>query len=568
MPTQTFHDVIESTVELAAPRASSAGLSLRCHIEPTCKDIVNFDAWCVSQLLSNLLNNALTYTEAGSVSVYASSQSEGTKSHFEMRVEDSGPGISEDIQRIMFTLPDQREELEGANRIGFGLVIAQQLCELLNANLQIDQPEHGGTIARVQGVFDHQLVVRTAEYPLPDFLRDSHALIIDSDIAARRLLEAHLRSWGIHVSTALDTASGITTLRQSASQGNLVSMVFVSAETPGAALSTLIDMLRTDEAYTDILMVMLGKDSETSSFATLSGPLANITLVTPVRPSALFDCIARHPQVRAQVSGPNETPQEQTQTRVLLVEDNVVNQCVATEILKRIGVDVEVANNGVEAVRAVEQSQFDFVFMDCQMPEMDGFAATRAMREMPELKDLPIVALTANALSGDRQRCLDAGMSDYLTKPFTREQLETMLDKWLEREQTLAIPVGDYSDTIIIDLIDETALSQIRMLDEGSETTIFDEILDEYFSSSRELTAEIDAAVQSGDCEAVARAAHALKSSSAAVGLMHFSSQCSELDQLSREESIEAVRALWATAQHTYERSFDALMERRSQKVA
>ncbi|MEL7310329.1 MAG: response regulator [Pseudomonadota bacterium] len=568
MPTLSFHDVVEAAVELAAPRASQSGLALHCRIEPACKELFEFDAWCVTQLLSNLLSNALGNTTNGSVEVLADCGETEQGTRFSMEVRDTGPGIPAEIRKIMFTLPDQREAIANAQRVGYGLVISRQLCELINAELTIDQPETGGTIARVKGVFGNKQGDRSGEHPLPDALRNSHALIIDHDIAARRLLEAHLRSWDINVSTELDIASGITTLRNRKAQGRLIGMVFVSADTPRSALATFVDMLRTSPEFKDILLVMLGDDSTTGSFATLSGPLANMTLSKPVRASALFDCISRHPQVRAIVSGPAGSDDPDAPTRVLLVEDNVVNQCVATEILNRIGVQVEVANHGGEALRALDQAPFDFVFMDCQMPEMDGFEATRRIREQGRFRDLPIVALTANALSGDRQRCLDAGMSDYLTKPFTKEQLETMLDKWTTREMTNIIDTLSHSDTVIVDLIDESALLQIQMLDVEGDTTIFDEILDEYLNSSEELTSKIAAAARDGDCKEVSRCAHALKSSSAAVGLAHFSSQCSELEALASEQAVEAVRALWATAFETFKRSIVALAERRSKRVA
>lgn len=564
----SFHDVVESAVELAAPRASQTGLALHCRIEPACKDLYEFDAWCVSQLLSNLLSNALGNTVSGSVEVSANCVDTDNGVRFSMEVRDTGPGIPDDIQRIMFTLPDQREAIADSQRVGYGLVISRQLCELINAELIIEQPESGGTVARVAGIFGQEQGERSGEHPLPDALRNSHALIIDNDIAARRLLEAHLRSWGISVSTELDIASGITALRQSRTRGYVIGMVFVSADTPRSALATFIDMLRTSPEFKDILLVMLGDDTSTGSFATLSGQLANITLTKPVRPSALFDCISRHPQVRASVGGPVGADKSDTPIRVLLVEDNVVNQCVATEILNRIGVQVEIANHGGEALRALDEARYDFVFMDCQMPEMDGFEATKKIREQARFEDLPVVALTANALSGDRQRCLDAGMSDYLTKPFTKAQLETMLDKWTGRETTPIDDAMSYSDTVIVDLIDESALMQIQMLDVDGDSTIFNEILDEYVNSSRDLTSKIAAAARDGDCAEVARCAHALKSSSAAVGLAHFSSQCAELESLAREQSVDAVRALWATASETFQRSTSALTERRSERVA
>ncbi len=565
--TQSLRSVVESTVELAAPRASEVGLSLHCHIGSQCERVVNFDAWCVSQLLSNLLSNALTYTPSGSVRVYASCELDNGNNRFELRVEDTGPGIAPEILDVVFTLPDQRESLERAERVGFGLVIARQLCDMLNAQLTIEQPEAGGTVARVHGVLGSSDATIRADRALPDALRDSYALIIDSDVAARRLLEAHLRSWGISVNSSLDIPSGITQLRTAVQEGRSIGMVFVSAEVAKPALATFIEMLRNAEEFADILLVMLAPDDKDSQHSTLSDPIANTTLSKPIHPSALFDCITRHPQVKARMESTEDTAGDPDSRRVLLVEDNIVNQCVATEILKRIGVQVEIANHGGEALELLQQQSFDFVFMDCQMPEMDGFEATRRIREMPDLESLPVVALTANALSGDRERCLDAGMSDYLTKPFTKEQLETMLDKWIRSADGINVS-ATYSDVVYVELIDDAALDQIRMLDEDGDSTIFDEILDEYFVSSERLVGRIRDALDNGDAAEAGRCAHALKSSSAAVGLAHFASQCAELEQLARDDDPSAMRSLWANADRTFERSTAALAERRTKKVA
>ncbi|MEL6215640.1 MAG: ATP-binding protein, partial [Pseudomonadota bacterium] len=299
--TQSLRSVVESTVELAAPRASEAGLSLHCHIDSQCERVVNFDAWCVSQLLSNLLSNALSYTPKGCVRVYASCEVDDGQNRFELRVEDTGPGIAPEILDVVFTLPDQRESLERAERVGFGLVIARQLCDMLNAQLTIEQPDTGGTVARVHGVLGSSDTTIRADRALPEALRDSYALIIDSDVAARRLLEARLRSWGISVNTALDIPSGITELRTAVQEGRSIGMVFVSAEVAKPALATFIEMLRNAEEFADILLVMLAPDDNGSQPSTLSDPIANTTLSKPIHPSALFDCITRHPQVKARM---------------------------------------------------------------------------------------------------------------------------------------------------------------------------------------------------------------------------------------------------------------------------
>ena len=266
---------------------------------------------------------------------------------------------------------------------------------------------------------------------------------------------------------------------------------------------------------------------------------------------------------------PGVTGSDPSGRHVLLVEDNIVNQCVASEILKRIGVTVDIANNGVEALQMLVDTHYDFVFMDCQMPEMDGFEATRRIRARGDLGELPVVALTANALSGDRQSCLDAGMTDYLTKPFTRDQLKAMLDKWTTGRIAVATEAMDgTSGFASIELVDQAALNEIRMLDNDGESSIFDEIIGEYLTSSATLVRDIEAAIAQRQADAVARSSHALKSSSAAVGLSFFAQQCARIEALGMAGDIAQITELWTQAENCYRRSVDQLTGNSNRQVA
>ena len=572
MTNKSLYDVIERTVELAGPRASEAGLSIRCDIDPHFRQLHRFDERLFSQLLSNLLSNAITYTADGEVSVAGtcSPATDGSDEQpYEVTVADTGPGISPPIRRIMFTLPEEREGLTDYPEIGVGLIIAKQLSDMLHATLTIDSGMGQGTVARIQGQIAPGETSDTAMV-FADALRNTFALVIDSNIAARRLLEAHLRAWGIDVQAVLDINAGIAAAARNAEQGRGISMVFVRHDTNSEGLANLNAALAGSSLHRNAMLVVVGSDLSTTSSTSLTGTAAKMHLATPLQPSALYDCIAQHPDIRDEVERQvvASATADGDQRRVLLVEDNVVNQCVAKEILKRIGVAVAVANDGVEAVDFLQRESVDFVFMDCQMPNMDGFDATREIRQRLGLTKLPVVALTANALAGDRERCLNAGMSDYLAKPFTKDQLERMLDKW-----TLRQPSGTstFEEPAVISdekLLDTKALGQIRMLDEAGQSTIFDEIVSEYLNSAVTLTGEIDTAVTSVDTDTVARIAHALKSSSAAVGLAFFSTQCAELERLGKNSDGGAVTQLWAEMKPIHERSMALLTRERERQVA
>lgn len=571
MPHQSLHETIEQTVELAAARASAKALSLNCRINAACKTLYAFDSWCVRQLITNLLGNALEYTDTGSVTVTAGAQPSGDTMAFSITVEDTGPGIDPAVRQVMFAAPDQRESLPVGKHVGFGLMISRQLAEMMGATLEIESTPGEGTRAIVSGQIRPGAVDRVKSATVTDALRHSQALIVDGDIVARRLLEAHLRSWGIDVRSVLDTATAIEVLGASSRRGRHISMVFVTHETDGDELDTLLAALHGDEAHRETMLVITGNELSTGRFAVLREGTDSIVLNTPVRASELFDCIAQHPSIRSRIertaSEPLPAPDPGSR-RVLLVEDNVVNQCVASEILKRIGVSVEIANNGAEALDMLDAGSYDFVFMDCQMPEVDGFEATRRIRADARFDALPVVALTANALSGDREACLDAGMNDYLTKPFTRDQLESMLDKWTSGSRKATISIEGSAQYGAMDLIDERALNEIRMLDEDGESTIFDEIVGEYMTSSEGLVAAIDEAVAEGRTDDVAAGAHALKSSSAAVGLKVFGEQCARLEHLGREGKLTEIAPLWEQARVCYRHSVEQLRGVGARRVA
>lgn len=573
---RNLHEVVESTVELAASNASDKGLSLVCKIGAECRNTVGFDAWCVTQIITNLLSNALRYTKEGAVTVTATSQETSEGETYKITVADTGPGISETIQQAMFALPDQREALPGSDKIGFGLVISRQLCELFDGTLTISSTPDEGTIVTIEGPVNDKQLKDKDDGSLTDVFRNTYALIIDSDVAARRLLEAHLRSWGLFVKSVLDKDSALDLLAEQQRNGQHLSMLFASQDIAEDDLMTILKTVRSDTNATTML-VMTGSDITTGRMRVRTQNLGDATLMMPVKASELFDCIANHPFVAAQHQTPHEQPQSinsaSNAPQILLVEDNIVNQCVASEILKRIGAEVTVANNGLEALSELDQHSFDFVFMDCQMPEMDGFEATRHIRTRPALMQLPVVALTANALSGDRQRCLDAGMSDYLTKPFTKTQLEEMLFKWLGSERMSNPLPNKKADSkepqqSEISLVDEDALNEIRQLDSDGDTSIFDEIVSEYEASSNDLMARIESAVGTRDIGTVCRSAHALKSSSAALGLRHFGELCARLELLGQNNQPDSVVELWPTALDVYRKSLAALQSAATRKVA
>jgi CheY-like chemotaxis protein len=302
-----------------------------------------------------------------------------------------------------------------------------------------------------------------------------------------------------------------------------------------------------------------------------------VRLTKPTRKTELYKALleavedtsrpaSRRPtKTESRKSESDESAEIDLGARILLAEDNAVNQEVAVAMLEALGCQVRAVANGHEALERIEEQRFDLVFMDCQMPTMDGFAATRAIREREaapgqtggaQRRRLPIVALTAHAMQSDRQDCLDAGMDDYLTKPFTKDDLRSMVEKWCggsggtgrpdEEVQSRAKPQEEAREPRSpTAALDPGALEQLRALDSNAGGDLMRRVVDTFMTSSREIVTNLREALKAKNPEAIASAAHKLKSSSAQVGAVRLSALCKDLEARGREGSMVGAQELF-----------------------
>jgi CheY-like chemotaxis protein/HPt (histidine-containing phosphotransfer) domain-containing protein len=330
-------------------------------------------------------------------------------------------------------------------------------------------------------------------------------------------------------------------------------------------------------------LVMLSSVSVGSDHANRRAAPIDYFLTKPVRQSDLYDAISTAMSLaRIQSADPPVSPAlryapAQLGGRVLVAEDNPVNQQVAAAMLESLGVAFCMATNGIEAVERISRDSFDLVLMDCQMPEMDGFEATaeirRCQREGSLRSSLPVIALTANAVEGDRERCLAAGMNDYLSKPFTREQLAAILERWLPDRgpahsdvgrggKSPARHVGEVRSapgTRAEGPINPRALDTIRSLPGANGASIISRVIRAYLDDTPPRMADLHAAVRAGNAEQLRKAAHGLKSSSANVGAEGLAATCKTLELLSRGGTVDGAEPLLASAEEELARVFAAL---------
>jgi PAS domain S-box-containing protein len=434
-----LYAAVEEAVGLLAEKATVKGLELICHIDARPPCWLRGDPGRLRQVLLNLAGNAIKFTERGEVVVYARLEEQGPAGAVvRCEVRDTGAGIPAEVQPRLFGsfMQADASTTRKYGGTGLGLAISKRLVGLMGGEIGLtSEPGRGSTFR-----FTVRLANGEAAPPAPrrdEALRGLRALVVDDNATNRMVVTRNLAGWGVCVAEAPSGTAALAALRSAEEAFNLALLDFQMPEMDGLELARQIKADPTLAGVRLILLTSLGLrgQREQARAAGVDG-----YLVKPVRQSQLYDCLVT--VMAAPAPGPPAPPRPAADSgrrpplvargpRVLLAEDNVVNQRLALRMLEKLGCRVDVVDNGREAVAAVRRGRYALVFMDCQMPEMDGFEATAAIRQGETGSGrVPIIALTASAMQGDREACLAAGMDDYLSKPLGQHDLERMLRRW------------------------------------------------------------------------------------------------------------------------------------------
>jgi len=556
-----LHQTVEDVMEILAERAHSKGLELACLIEKEVSAVWQGDPGRLRQILTNLLGNAIKFTNQGEVVVHVAAVEIGANGgclRFEVR--DTGIGIAPEIQTRIF---DAFSQADNSNTrkyggTGLGLTIAKQLTEMMGGSIGVHSVLGAGSTFSFTARLGKPLAEVQLSPRREQGLQGLRVIIVDDNETNRTILHYQVIAWGMHNGSAESGPQSLEMLRVAATRGEPFDLAILDMHMPDMDGIALAQAIKADPTIASVRLVMLtstGVYGDTEK-ARQSGVIA--CLSKPARQSQLYNClVAAIDASNAPAAGPqpsdasDETVQLVWHGRILLAEDNVVNQRVAATMLKGLGCRVEVAATGSEAVAAWEDHAYDVIFMDCQMPEMDGFEATRAIREraaQTAQRRIPIIALTAHAMKGDREQCLAAGMDDYLSKPFTLQQLQTILQRWLPQEpvsqptpEPATLPGAPGVDSRVVQHPSQTApidgqiLEDLRRLIEEPE--VFCDILRAYLQETPRLLAALQTANTQGDTLTMQQTAHSLKSSSATLGALSLSALCAELETLERANS-------------------------------
>jgi len=434
----SLRECVGKTSQTLAIRAAKKGLELACRIAPDVPDNLVGDPGRLRQVIVNLAGNAIKFTERGEVLievVSGTSQDNGISLQFS--VKDTGIGIPQDKQAIIFNSFSQADTstTRRFGGTGLGLTISSQLVELMNGTIRVESEVEVGTTFHFTATF---AVLpdgpRDATVQISS-LRDMRILIIDDNDTNCRILNEVISNWGLSPLVAQDGKQGLQMLQTAVDQGQPFQLVILDMMMPDMDGFEVARLVKMNRELDDIKMVMISSAARPGEADRCLEAGIMRYLTKPVLQSDLLNVIlavAGEPVVSGILENEPNANQNTAKLRVLLAEDSLVNQRVAVGLLGKRGVEVVIACNGREAVKAIANGSFDLVFMDLQMPEMGGFEATAAFREWETQfqKRTPIIAMTAAAMKGDREECLRAGMDDYVSKPVNAAELYRVLDKY------------------------------------------------------------------------------------------------------------------------------------------
>ncbi len=522
--------LVEEVAELFAARAELKRLELLCHVDPDVPTRVEVDGDRLRQVLTNLVGNAVKFTETGEVVIHCSApRVDGDRAKLVLEVVDTGIGIDETEQTQLF---EAFSQIDGSltrrhGGTGLGLAISKKLVGLMGGELGVSSRKGRGS-----RFFVHVPVHVIAGEPtrIPDPSRNTRALIVDDNATNRMLLEELLSSWGLRTVSASGGRTALQLLAE-ASPKDPYSLVITDMHMPEMDGLSLAREIKAKHA--GLPLVMLTSLSE-SALSVGNRELFASVLSKPVRSAELESSIARalgdSPLAVAKsdqyLRAPSLAPAS-PKRRLLVAEDNPINQEVLVEVLRELGYEADVVDNGRQAVEALARQDYPLVLMDCQMPELDGYQASREIRKHEaEGKHLPIIAVTAHALVGERQRAIDAGMDDYITKPLNPKLLKEALERWWPRESlvppapgaaphTSSIPASSFADSDgSLDPTVQRSQSVVRV----------------FLKHVPDQITAIKNAVATGNQEGLRAAAHKLKGSCLSVGVPRMAALCAELE--------------------------------------
>ncbi|MDG4562661.1 MAG: response regulator [Candidatus Competibacter sp.] len=550
----TLDEVLGAVSTMVAPKAHDKGLELLFHVPGGIPQRLRGDPLRLGQILINLLNNAIKFTEHGQIGVTVRLLEQvGHRVRLRFEVRDTGIGMNPEQSARLFQAFTQADGsiTRKYGGTGLGLTICKRLVELMGGAIGVESTPGAGSIFTFTARFGLGETAWSARRALPAVFDGMRTLVVDDNAAAREILGEALRGASLRVETLASGGEAIAALRQ-ADADDPYRLVFVDWKMPEMDGIETIRRIKRDSVLTHpprvVMLTAFGRE-ELRVQAEAAG--ADDFLVKPLNISLLLETLLALFAPSSDGSPPREESDERRfrldGARILLVEDNDLNRQIAVELLYGAGARVTVANDGREAVEQAlasldDEQPYDLILMDLQMPRMDGYQATRHLRADDRFHQLPIIAMTAHALIEERQRCLDAGMNDHIAKPIEPEAMFRTLLRWVGRKVSAAENPA-LATTAARTVGEETALPVVAGLDtvsglrrSGGNSRLYRELLGKYLDGQGDAPARIRAALAAGDRETAERLAHTLKGVSGTIGAEAVQAPVAVLEQAIRND--------------------------------
>ena len=578
-------DTVEEAVAMVAQSAAAKGLELAVQFTPHHAPMVLLgDPMRMRQVISNLVGNAIKFTAEGEVVVRVMQlRQTATEIDIRISVADTGIGMAPAVLAKIF---EHFAQADGSTTrryggTGLGLAICRRLVTLMGGDIRVDsQPGKGSTFT-----VELCLPAATAIVHGPvmqDVLPGVRVLVVDDNQTNRDILFQQLQGWQMRVRCVDSGPQALAAMAEASCRGEPFQLAVLDMHMPGMDGLELAQHIQRQPALARTRLMMLSSTWATADPQTraragvlrhLSKPIRRADLQRAL--TGLLACDGADPPATA-ANLSTDTAVGRLLGRMLLVEDNPINQGVAKAMLAKLGLQFEVAEDGAHAVDWVRKADFDLVLMDCQMPVMDGYEATAAIRALPAGRGaaLPIVALTANAMQGDEQLCRDAGMSGFLAKPYSLAALHATLAGWLQAAPAVpaepalppmsALPaVAAGHEALAVPAINSATIDALRELDEPGSSELVRHLVGSFLESADDSLARVAAAASDGDSKTLAQGAHSLKSSAANLGADALAACYKKLETLGREGRLIEARVLIDRTRHEQQRALRELHELR-----
>lgn len=570
----SLREKVTQAAQTLISRASEKNLVLACRVAPEVPDRVLGDEGRLGQIIVNLVGNAVKFTQEGEVLVEVKrAEQQGRRVTLHFSVRDTGMGIPKEKQQLIFQAFNQVDAstTRQFGGTGLGLTISSQLVQLMRGKMWLNSQPDKGTTFHFTATFE--IATRRSKDPKPDLtpLDNMPVLIVESNQTNRSIYEEIFHGWEMVPTLAEQGEAALTEMKKAADEGHPFPLVFLEERLPEMDGYELAGKIKADPQLADCAIVMFSSGMDSHGFEKCKETGIERQLINPVSSSEILKVLLSiiqpkgQPRSGAATEGPPDSVNGETKTKleILLAEDGIVNQKVAMGLLKEH--QLTIANNGKEALEILAEKDFDIILMDVQMPEMDGFETTRQIRQL-ELQSgnhTPIVAMTASAMEGDRERCLAAGMDSYISKPINPEQLQSTISQIVEsvqREQrkislkstTSLRPV--FLKTLREKQLESTSVSDLQ-LSEMSNSMIDLKVVAEQFPGGQEdimevakimleqcepMLEEIKTGLEMQDAKQVQRGAHTLKGAASVFGIKTVTEQAMRLEKHAQQLNLES----------------------------